>query len=1398
MSKSTGNEVNILASLGIKPLSKATNYREWRLAVIDILAEKGYWEIVSGKSESPDKPREGVSTDTPSAATSTAATSTAAAVSAQAVRASQSAAAEKWELKSSKARGMLGRLLDSAHRELYADVRDPKELWEKLEKRYAGKDQARIWFLREELSKVEYNDDDLVDYISRLEKLFHQLAAAGELQAEKDKKYLLLSKLPLPYHPFRTTTWNDSKYDETAYDEICDRLILEHQQLTRGDAETEATNAFYAGKGRKKDNGKQGQSARSCRPQTEGTRESVSKDSCFHCKEKGHWANKCPKKRQDKRRPSGFNRRGRGQNQSTESGATVNSSSTSPRAWTAMDEKSAKIASAKWVLDSGATHHMTSDRTQFQNLTRVQISISIANGATMTAEGEGDILLNLQLDDETNQVLLKKVLYVPEMGSSGLVSVRCIQAAGGVVSFAENTVSITHEGKLHGIARLQHNAYILQTVDSIVVNATENVVAQRARVEEKHDTLLDWHRCLGHISFDKVKQLADHHSEMIIDGSRTNPTCVSCIAAKQTRTPNSSPATRTTTAPLQLIHTDLAGPMKTTSLGGARYYVLFIDDYSRYTVIYILRQKSETFAKFREYKALVENYHDTKIKALRSDNGGEYTSIQFTKFMRESGISHEKTAPYSPEQNGVSERANRTLVGRAKAMILDGKMGDNLWAEAMHTAVYLTNQSPTRAKPEHKTPYELWTRHQPDLTRLIPFGTPAFYHIPKIRHTKWQSSGEQCKVVGYEGTNQYRVLSRGRITVTRDIRVIKRLEDTETTTSTETIEPVGEEELANTIDIFSDTESDEDTESLKKTPGPVIPTLASTRTRRETAGKFTSTRYQHEAYMARTLDPDEPPSYTEALESPQAPEWKQAIEEELKSVIENHTWELVELPKGRTPVKCRWTFRVKRGAGGEVIKYKARLVAKGFTQRYGIDYLETYAPVVKLTSLRIILALAAARDYEVDQTDIKSAYLLAKLDEEIYMDIPEGLEVEKNIGTGRKVCKLLKGLYGLKQSGRMWNQEWDRHLVGTCGFTRSKDDHAVYLKKSEKSDDYCWVLIWVDDVLWIGPRDMVDEAKSQLAKQFPVTDMGSAHFFLGIEIVRGPQKISLNQSAYIQKILERFHLTNAHTVSTPLNPGTKLLETPDTSDREAQVDRVVDGEVDETEYRSMIGSLMYLMLCTRPDIAFAVGVLSRYNNSPRASHWSAAKHLLRYVKKTAHLGLTLGPFSTNDLHPILYSDADWAGDLDTRRSTGGYVCVLTTSSSTGNPIQSAISWSSKRQQTVALSSTEAEYMALTQAAKEAIWVSRFLAELQGIPENSQSPKTRIYIDNQGSIALAHNPEFHARTKHIAIQEHYVREKVTTGEIELVYLHTGDMIADCLTKNLSREKVERFRGEMGLH
>ena len=348
MSKSSSNDLNILASFGIKPLAKASNYREWRLAVMDILSEKDYLDIVCGKSKRPEEASTESNTATTTATASSSTTSATTAASAK-KSAENAEALAKWETRCTKARSMLGRFLDSTHRELYAEVRDARELWQKLERRYAGKDQARIWLLRDELSKVDFHDDNLAEYTSSLEKLFNQLAAAGEVQAEKDKKYLLLSKLPSPYHPFRTITWNDSNYEDTPYDVICDRLLLEHQQLTRGDAETEGTNAFFAGKGvgKKRDNGKRPGAGRPQVDHSRSAERSVSKDSCFYCKEKGHWANKCPKKRQDNRRRSGnpnSNRRDRGQNQSAGSSATVNSS---PQAWTAMDKTSAMIAEAK-------------------------------------------------------------------------------------------------------------------------------------------------------------------------------------------------------------------------------------------------------------------------------------------------------------------------------------------------------------------------------------------------------------------------------------------------------------------------------------------------------------------------------------------------------------------------------------------------------------------------------------------------------------------------------------------------------------------------------------------------------------------------------------------------------------------------------------------------------------------------------------------------------------------------------------------------------------------------------------------------------------------------------------------------------------------------------------------
>ena len=335
-----------------------------------------------------------------------------------------------------------------------------------------------------------------------------------------------------------------------------------------------------------------------------------------------------------------------------------------------------------------------------------------------------------------------------------------------------------------------------------------------------------------------------------------------------------------------------------------------------------------------------------------------------------------------------------------------------------------------------------------------------------------------------------------------------------------------------------------------------------------------------------------------------------------------------------------------------------------------------------------------------------------------------------------------------------------------------------------------WTIIWVDDVLWSGTAEDTAKAKRELEQRFPLKDLGVAHFFLGMKIIRQPQhqKIILSQVQYIDTILQRFGFQNAYTVSTPMDSGVQLVN------QESERPQV---PADEALYRSILGSIMYLMLCTRPDLAYPVGALSKFSSHPTEMHMNAAKRLLRYISKTKNHGLHFGPFDYNTSPtPFVFSDADWTGDKSTRRSTGAYVC--TSSTNQANGAHTAISLSSKQQSSVALSSTEAEYMALTQACKEALWVKRFMAEIEDMSGQKKEKPVTIFADNQGSMALAKNPEFHSRTKHISIQKHFIREKVEQEAVRLEYLPTGDMMADLLTKALPREKVERFRQAMGIY
>ncbi|RVX00023.1 Retrovirus-related Pol polyprotein from transposon TNT 1-94 [Vitis vinifera] len=460
-------------------------------------------------------------------------------------------------------------------------------------------------------------------------------------------------------------------------------------------------------------------------------------------------------------------------------------------------------------------------------------------------------------------------------------------------------------------------------------------------------------------------------------------------------------------------------------------------------------------------------------------------------------------------------------------------------------------------------------------------------------------------------------------------------------------------------------------------------------------------------------------------------------------------------------------FQKKQGTlGNEAPRYKARLVAKGFSQKEGVDYNEIFSPVVKHSSIRLLLAFVAHEDLELDQLDVKTAFLHGELDELIYMQPPEGFG--EGIKDGQ-VCLLKKSLYGLKQSPRQWYKRFDKYMLD-IGFNRSSHDGCVYFKLTD--DSMVYLLLYVDDMLVAcKEKRHLEQVKEMLKAEFEMKDLGSAKRILGMEIERDRSKrvLRLSQNSYISKVLSRFEMNNVKTVSTPLGQHFRLsiTQAPETHEEKRFMERI--------PYASMVGSVMYTMVCSRPDLAYAVSMISRYMSCPGKPHWQAVKWLFQYLAGTRSLGLVYGGNSQLETQLQGFVDADYAGNIDTRKSLTGYVFTL---------FGGAVSWKANLQSVVALSTTEAEYMAMTEAVKEAIWLKGITEELA-----MYRGKVVVYCDNQSAIHLAKNQSFHERSKHIDVRLHFVRDIIAAGEIGVGKVHTKDNPSDMLTKSLNVTKFK---------
>lgn len=520
-------------------------------------------------------------------------------------------------------------------------------------------------------------------------------------------------------------------------------------------------------------------------------------------------------------------------------------------------------------------------------------------------------------------------------------------------------------------------------------------------------------------------------------------------------------------------------------------------------------------------------------------------------------------------------------------------------------------------------------------------------------------------------------------------------------------------------------------------------------------------------YEANFVEVDTPTSYEEAMSCENANHWRRAVDEELKAHELNGTWTYEDLPNGKKLIGFKWVFKKKDCVDGRTHQYKARLCAKGFTQKPGVDFQEIFAPVARYDSIRLMLALAAQEDMQIGQFDVKTVFLNGDLEEELYMKVPDGIKITCE----SKVCRLRKSLYGVLQASRTWNRKFDSFL-NCFRFVPSKADACVYVGNFEASKVY--LIIYVDDGLILTfSRKALDVVLNELKLNFRIT-FGNARNYVGIEIERNVKmkSIFIHQAQYTKRLLQRFNMLDSKVKAMPVNPGAYFSSSNNNKE-----------DMMNIPYRQAIGCLMFLSNVTRPDITYIVNYLSRYVTCYDKEHWIAVKTVFRYLRGTINYGILYNGLC-EDKRLCGFSDSDYAGDLDTRRSTTGYLFTLA---------GGAITWGSIRQRTVALSTTEAEYMAVCEAVKEAIWLKQLLHD-NGYPYEEP---TMIKVDNQSAIKLIRNPEFHKRSKHMDVRYHFVREKYVNKDIDIEYVFSQEQLADILTKPLSQELFCILRRKIGM-
>ncbi|KAJ9551882.1 hypothetical protein OSB04_015927 [Centaurea solstitialis] len=1028
--------------------------------------------------------------------------------------------------------------------------------------------------------------------------------------------------------------------------------------------------------------------------------------------------------------------------------------------------------SSLWHVDSGCSRHMTGIMSLLEDFKKFEGG-HVAFGDNPHGgkiSGKGKVSKGKMTFDD---------VYFVEQLRYNLLSVSQVCDKKFGVFFTDTECLILapgykiDESKVMLRTPRKDNVYCLDIEDAS--SSSLNCLFSKASVSESSL----WHRRMCHMNFKNMNLLVKNNLVRGLPAKEfsSDDHCVACLKGKQHKNSHKSKEVNTISSPLQLLHMDLFGPTNVMSIGKKSNCLVIVDDYSRFTWVYFLRTKDETSGLIKPFVTRVENKTNLRVKVIRSDNGTEFKNADLNSFCEEKGIERQYSAPRTPQQNGVAERRNRTLIEAARTMLADSKLPITFWAEAVNTACYVQNRvliskalrvfnSSTRIIEESdnvkcnvNTPNipgsgPNWLFDIDSLTNSLNMSytvnsgsgteqaqetSPTFVMFPM----PLVDSNDACTTDESHGDDQ----ADSGSTEKNDDHPIEESSPSQNIEGIPVLEegPQWDQE-PEVNDSNLGVDLTEEPLHLTRTQKNHPPTLVigDIQSPMITRKQSKSLPNPHLSMIYVFLSQTEPKKAHDAMKEPS---WIEATQEELLQFVLQHVWDLVDLPKGHRVIGTKWIFRNKTDERGIVIKNKARLVAQGYTQEEGIDYDDVFAPVARIEAIMLFLAFASYKGFKVYQMDVKSAFLYGNIDEEVYVSQPPGFEDPKYPD---KVYKLRKALYGLHQAPRAWYDTLSPYLLENK-FERGVIDKTLFIKRTKT--DMLLVQIYVDDIIFGSTKDdMCKEFEELMHKKFKMSSMGELTFFLGLQVKQKPEGIFINQSKYVASMLQKFGMNDAKPASTPMETHKHL-----TADVEGE-------EVDVYHYRSMIGSLMYLT-ASRPDIMFAVCVCARFQVRPKESHLHAVKRIFKYLKGQPRLGLWYPNDSSFDL--VAYTDSDYGGANLDRKSTSGGCQFL------GGRL---VSWQCKKQTTVTQSTTEAEYIAASQCCSQVLWIQNQMKDY-----GLSFLQTPIYIDNNSAISIVNNPVKHSKTKHIEIKYHFIRDCNEKKIIQVLKVHTDDQYADLFTK-----------------